>query len=536
MIKGSYNIIKNGEVVASQDNIITTSGKDAILRFLGSSTTDWSENIAIGCGTTAATVNDYSLEYEVSRNRIKLRSPNISTSTATCSGTSAAYTVTATLPTTNTSGLAYTLVTTGLVATLSTGVATVTLTSGSTANMYVGQILTKTSGTGAFGANATVLSIQSSTAFTASINHATAGSTTFAVGYATIGTVTSQTATVTGLTTTSGLIVGGMVTSTTQASGVTGTGCVITSILGPNSITISAVSGMTAGSVTAFGSSYIVAGMSASGTNISSSSIVTAVDLSTRVLTLSHANTGTVSSAATTFTLRKIILKTELDTTLVTNIKEIGVASGNFSNSDGMYSKDLITRFDEGVSLTNALSWYSATTLPTNYTTLSDVGVSSLQLTTNAYAVLGSSNATPTAPGVLNDIISNYDRTDKIKLSVYNPTGSTITTAISVIFYDTQNTVQTLTWSVGSQGYTAGSTTILSASLSSLVDSGSFNYTISAIKITGAANLVFHSLKIDQTSRVNSGDSILSRTVLTTPVSKAAGDSLEVQYELILGL
>lgn len=69
--------------------------------------------------------------------------------------------------------------TTGLVATLSTGTAVVTLTTGSTANLVVGQTLTKTSGSGAFGANATILSIQSSTQFTASINHATGGSITF---------------------------------------------------------------------------------------------------------------------------------------------------------------------------------------------------------------------------------------------------------------------------------------------------------------------------------------------------------------------
>jgi hypothetical protein len=72
---------------------------------------------------------------------------------------------------------------TGLVATLATGVATVTLTSGSTANMCIGQVLTVTGGTGAFGANAVVQSIQSTTAFTASINHATAGSTTFSATY-----------------------------------------------------------------------------------------------------------------------------------------------------------------------------------------------------------------------------------------------------------------------------------------------------------------------------------------------------------------
>ena len=74
--------------------------------------------------------------------------------------------------------------TTGLQATLATGTALVTLTAGSTAGIGVGQALTFVSGTGAFGASATVLSIQTATKFTASINHATAGAITFSAGVA----------------------------------------------------------------------------------------------------------------------------------------------------------------------------------------------------------------------------------------------------------------------------------------------------------------------------------------------------------------
>jgi hypothetical protein len=72
--------------------------------------------------------------------------------------------------------------TTDLVATLATGTALVTLTTGTTANLFAGQALTKTSGIGAFGATPTVLSVQSATQFTASVNHATAGEITFSAG------------------------------------------------------------------------------------------------------------------------------------------------------------------------------------------------------------------------------------------------------------------------------------------------------------------------------------------------------------------
>lgn len=72
----------------------------------------------------------------------------------------------------------------GLKASLSTGTALVTLTTGTTANLFVGQALTKTTVAGENGAfvaspAATVLSIQSATQFTVSGNHAQAGAITF---------------------------------------------------------------------------------------------------------------------------------------------------------------------------------------------------------------------------------------------------------------------------------------------------------------------------------------------------------------------
>lgn len=68
---------------------------------------------------------------------------------------------------------------TGLTATLATGTAVVTVAS--TAGLQVGQTLVKTSGTGVFGATATIASIDSGTQFTVASNHATAGAITFNV-------------------------------------------------------------------------------------------------------------------------------------------------------------------------------------------------------------------------------------------------------------------------------------------------------------------------------------------------------------------
>jgi hypothetical protein len=74
---------------------------------------------------------------------------------------------------------------TGLIATLATGTNIVTLTTGNTNGMIPGQLLTKTSGTGAFGADSRVGDIINPTVFIvvnaagADLNHTTAGSITF---------------------------------------------------------------------------------------------------------------------------------------------------------------------------------------------------------------------------------------------------------------------------------------------------------------------------------------------------------------------
>jgi hypothetical protein len=77
---------------------------------------------------------------------------------------------------------------TGFVATLATGTNAVTLTTGTTSNIKVGQLVTKTSGSGAFNASGVyVAAITGATTFTVgdtdgtALNHATSGSTTFKV-------------------------------------------------------------------------------------------------------------------------------------------------------------------------------------------------------------------------------------------------------------------------------------------------------------------------------------------------------------------
>ena len=80
------------------------------------------------------------------------------------------------------------VVKTGLVATLVSGSNTVTLTTGNTEGIYSGQILLKTSGTGAFVTNggSYVDTVTGNTTFTTTATHATSGSTTFNTAVRTI--------------------------------------------------------------------------------------------------------------------------------------------------------------------------------------------------------------------------------------------------------------------------------------------------------------------------------------------------------------
>lgn len=74
MIKGRYVIKIDGEVVAERDNLITTNGFFMINRHLAKSSIDWAGALAIGSVTTAPSISDKTLYYELDRMPITLKS------------------------------------------------------------------------------------------------------------------------------------------------------------------------------------------------------------------------------------------------------------------------------------------------------------------------------------------------------------------------------------------------------------------------------------------------------------------------------
>jgi hypothetical protein len=73
---GTYRFYQNGELVAEQTNLITDSGKRAILRYLAGHSTEFIKSIAVGTSSVAATTSDTKLSFEVVRVPLTVVSPD----------------------------------------------------------------------------------------------------------------------------------------------------------------------------------------------------------------------------------------------------------------------------------------------------------------------------------------------------------------------------------------------------------------------------------------------------------------------------
>lgn len=74
---GIYRVYNNGVLISESKNLLTTTGKEFILRYLARDVSDWSGVIAIGIGDTAATVDDERLEFELSQSEVDVRIVNV---------------------------------------------------------------------------------------------------------------------------------------------------------------------------------------------------------------------------------------------------------------------------------------------------------------------------------------------------------------------------------------------------------------------------------------------------------------------------
>ncbi len=75
-LSGTYRFYSNGVLVGEQKNLLTTKGRQHILRYFSGQSQRFAEGIALGVGNSAATLSDDSLEMEIVRAPISVVSPD----------------------------------------------------------------------------------------------------------------------------------------------------------------------------------------------------------------------------------------------------------------------------------------------------------------------------------------------------------------------------------------------------------------------------------------------------------------------------
>jgi hypothetical protein len=75
-LKGIYRFYQDGELIHEEENLITTLGKAAILRYLAGYTGHFGRSIRLGVGATAANANDLTMNFESVQAPITLISPD----------------------------------------------------------------------------------------------------------------------------------------------------------------------------------------------------------------------------------------------------------------------------------------------------------------------------------------------------------------------------------------------------------------------------------------------------------------------------
>jgi hypothetical protein len=75
-VKGTYRFYQDGKLIGESENLLTTQGKRAILSYLAQRGVSIGRAISVGTGSTPATVDDESLEFEFLRSPITSVSPD----------------------------------------------------------------------------------------------------------------------------------------------------------------------------------------------------------------------------------------------------------------------------------------------------------------------------------------------------------------------------------------------------------------------------------------------------------------------------
>lgn len=225
---------------------------------------------------------------------------------------------------------------------------------------------------------------------------------------------------------------------------------------------------------------------------------------------------------------RSIVIKASLEPGVAGIIKEVGAYTSLGSAIDKGYDGRIITMFDEGQSASDVLKWSVGSSTTSNNL----IGNANLVLN-NATTYLGAISD-PSYPGAINLDLSGYTAGDTLNI-IYTALAAGTSQSLNITFYDNQSTPGTLTWT-NTISPALNTTYILSTLLGAMTASGNFNYNVSAIKIVTTANLSLDAMRIDDTDTLDTTFGLVSRTVLNSSITKSTGDSIDIEYEITLGL
>lgn len=310
-----------------------------------------------------------------------------------------------------------------------------------------------------------------------------------------------------------------------------------------SSIVSTSVSG-TAGStqVVATSSAGLAVGQSLEATGINSSATVTIVAISGASLTMSHPNSSTVSGNGYFRAPKSVKFKTTIPEGIECIIYELGIFTNTKLQSQDDYSDNILTNFDEGVS---TIGWTGgvSTSNYSGYTQRVSNALLNLTATTSSQrTVLGSTSSaiavgSASSPaGTLLIDTSNYSNSfDTAKMLIY----STGNASVTVKGQDTSTVTSASPTNVITLFSSVSVTSGLNLIEQTISKGAAYNDALSKIEISyscssGSVGLYLDSLKLSNTSNFNLYYGLVSRSVLSSPITKLAQETIDIEYEIYL--
>ena len=238
---------------------------------------------------------------------------------------------------------------------------------------------------------------------------------------------------------------------------------------------------------------------------------------------------------------RVITLKTSLEPNVAGIIKEVGVYNTLGPTNPSTFDGRIITQFAEGVNESGETSpekWSYSSSI-TDDSTNSRIGTKNIILngtSSTAYSYLGGTDEYAT--GYLSIDLTKYSPLDSFEIAYKLMTAiSAGGKSIKVKLLDDQLTPASIykIWNFDSS-VAIGEYSNTATFSEFTPETGTFNYNISMIKIETDAHVSFDAIRIDDTDSVDTTYGLVSRAVLGTPITKLAGDSIDIEYKLTLEL